>query len=66
MLRNRIKKTRYGMMLKQTEFAELIGVDSSQVSRWEKQYSQPGLESLWKISKKLNISINDLLEEVPE
>jgi putative transcriptional regulator len=64
MLKNRLKYWRHQKQMEKKEFSEWLGVGQSQYSRWENQVVQPTLESAWKIAKKLQISIEQLFEEV--
>jgi transcriptional regulator with XRE-family HTH domain len=63
MLRNRLKYWRHQKMMNQTEFATFLEVNLSLYNQWELNRKQPSKESLYHISKKLNVSMNDLLEE---
>lgn len=52
--------------LSNTWLSEKLGVSQATVSKWMTNYSQPNLESLIKISKVLNVDVNELIrpEEV--
>lgn len=52
------------MEMNQTEFYTFLEVNKDQYGRWERQENQPSLEWAWKISKKLNCTINELFEEI--
>ena len=51
--------------LSQKEFAELMGVGQSQISRWESGESNPTIETLARMAFRLNIHINELLAIEP-
>ena len=46
--------------MNQTEFAEYLGVQQAQLSRWEGQKQQPNLEWAYKLCIKLSCNITDL------
>lgn len=50
------------MEMNQTEFAEFLGVNKNQYSRWERQEIQPSLEWAYNVSLKLKCHIEDLIE----
>ena len=52
--------------LSNTWLSEKLGVSQATVSKWMTNFSQPNLESLIKISKVLNVDVNELIrpEEV--
>ncbi len=47
--------------LSNTWLSEKLGVSQATVSKWMTNYSQPNLESLIKISKVLNVDVNELI-----
>lgn len=64
-LENRLKHWRHKHEMNQKEFAALLEISQTQISRWENQKDQPSLESAFKIAKKLDISIEELFEYDP-
>jgi putative transcriptional regulator len=66
MLKNRLKHFRHKHEMNQKQFADFLGVQLSLYNRWELQTKQPNLESAWKLSQKLNCTINELFYEAPE
>lgn len=66
MIRNKLKYWRHQKMMNQKQFAEFLEIHQSQVSRWELQKDNPSLETAFRISKKLNVSIEDLFDYDPE
>jgi DNA-binding XRE family transcriptional regulator len=66
MLKNRLKYWRHMKMMNQTEFAQFLGVQATQISLWERNKKQLTLESAWEIKKKLNCTLDELFEEAPE
>jgi putative transcriptional regulator len=61
-MKNKLKHFRHKYEMNQKEFAEFLGVTQYQLSRWEGQAYQPSLETAYKIAKRLNIKIEDLIE----
>lgn len=55
---NRIKSRRKSLDFTQEQFAELIGISSSSYTRIENAFQKPSLDTLIKISKNLNISLD--------
>ncbi|MBN2285844.1 MAG: helix-turn-helix transcriptional regulator [Tissierellales bacterium] len=49
--------------LSQKDFAEILGISQSMVSKLESGLYNPTIEQLWKLSKKLNIKFGVLLED---
>lgn len=45
------------------DFAEYLEINSQQYSRYESNKSQPTLETAYKIAKKLNIKIEEIIKE---
>lgn len=66
MTKNNIKKLREERGLSQAKLAEMIGVMGKsrayKIFRWEKGELQPNAESLLKLSKALNVKIDEILE----
>lgn len=52
--------------LNQKEFASKLGAAPSRVSSWETGANSTDIDTLFKICKVLNISINDMLEVYPD
>nr|WP_208459942.1 helix-turn-helix transcriptional regulator [Clostridium botulinum] len=46
----------------QKDFAEFLGISPYQYNRYEKNVSQPSVEILYNISKKINKKIEDIIE----
>ena len=62
MIKNRLLEIRLNLGYKYAkDFAE--NINNQQYSRYESNKSQPTLETAYKIAKKLNIRIEDLIEE---
>ena len=57
-----IKKFRKESGLSQQELANLININQSNVSRWEKDISRPDYETLIKLAEVLGVTINDILD----
>jgi len=58
---NNFKKFRQAKKISQEDFSQMLGVSRSTLSAWETGRYQPDLESLIKISKLLDTSIDILL-----
>lgn len=62
MVRNKLLDIRLEKKIKfQKDFAEYLGIDQSQYNKYENNAKQPDIEILLKISKKLNIHIEDIV-----
>jgi transcriptional regulator with XRE-family HTH domain len=61
-----ITKFRDKAGLSQTELADKLGVDKATISRYENGTRQPSVEMLYKISKVLHVSIDNLIKGVKE
>lgn len=61
MVTNRIKEFRVKAGMTQNELAEKLNVKRSVISKYETGQISPSLETMDKIAKALNISVNDLL-----
>lgn len=48
------------------DFADYLGINSQQYSRYESNKSQPSLEVVYKSAKKLGISIEDIIYDDEE
>lgn len=53
---------------KQKDFADYIGVSQANYNKWENNSSQPGMEAILKIARKINMKIEEIvyLEEDEE
>ena len=61
MVTNKLKEIRMQQyMMNKKQFCELIGVVEQQYGRYEKSSYQPSLEVALKISKALNMTVNDI------
>lgn len=58
---NYIKELRCKNNLMQEELAKKIYVTNKAVSRWESGKNIPGIDTLYLLSKELNVSVNDIL-----
>ncbi|WP_208461156.1 helix-turn-helix transcriptional regulator [Clostridium botulinum] len=45
------------------DFADFLEINSQQYSRYESNKSQPSLEIIYKVAKKLNMHIEDIIYE---
>jgi len=62
-IKNRLLNIRLEMGYKfQKDFAEFLGISPYQYNRYEKNVSQPSVEILYNISKKINKKIEDIIE----
>ncbi|MDY0135977.1 MAG: helix-turn-helix transcriptional regulator [Thiomicrospira sp.] len=59
-----LKRLRQGSGLSQQDFAFEAGLDRTYISLLERGKRQPSLETLYRISKALNISLEDLAKEI--
>ena len=48
------------------DFAEFLGINSQQYSRYESNKTQPSLEVVYKAAKKLQLKIEDIIYEEQE
>lgn len=58
---NRLKVVMAEKDLSNTWLADKLGVSQATVSKWVTNFSQPNLETLIKISKVLNVDVNELI-----
>ncbi|MGV8168152.1 MAG: helix-turn-helix domain-containing protein [Alkaliphilus sp.] len=58
----KIRKRRISIGITQTLLAERVGVDNSTICKIENEQANPSLDTLYKISKALQIDIKLLLE----
>lgn len=63
MFKDKIKELRINNNLTQEELANKLYVTRNAVSKWETGNGLPSIETLMDISKKFNVSIDDLLNE---
>lgn len=64
MLKNKLLGIRLQLgYKKQKDFAAFLEIKVSQYNRYENNNEQPNLETIYKISKKLGIQINDIIYE---
>lgn len=61
--KNRLKEYREKNNYTQSQIGELIGVDTSQICRYEAGESQPSLDTLYKLSSIFHASIDELIGE---
>jgi len=64
-LGNNIRKFRQKKRLTQLDLANLCGWSAMSISRYEKANRRPGLEELALIAKKLNVTLDQLIEGEP-
>lgn len=60
-LGERLKELRLAKKLKQTELAELLGVTSLTIIRWEAGTTEPRYSDLMKLTEVLNVSVDELM-----
>lgn len=65
-IKNKLKEIRHDYRMTQVEFAKYLGMKEPQYNRYEKQNSQPSLEKAIEISEKLNKTVNEIFERVPD
>lgn len=62
MVKNRLLEIRLKLGYRYSkDFADYLEINSQQYSRYESNKSQPTLETAYKIAKKLNIPIEELI-----
>ena len=61
-----IKKLREQQNINQEELAQLVGVSSQAVSKWETDESKPSLETLVKISRVFHVSVDALVTGIDD
>lgn len=62
MVKNRLLQIRLNLgYKKQKEFAEYIEVSQARYNKYENNSSQPGLDVLLRIAKKLNMKVDDIV-----
>lgn len=64
---NKFKELRKNKGLTQVEFAKLLHVDQSTISKWEKNQALPDIQMIYKLSEIFNCSVDYILgrEETP-
>lgn len=55
---DRIRQLRYERQLRQVEVAKVLGIDRSQLSKWEHGDQEPGLDAIGAISRFYGVSID--------
>lgn len=61
-VKNKLLEIRLGLgYKKQKDFADYIEVSQASYNKWENNSSQPGMETVLKISKKLKIKIEEII-----
>ncbi len=58
---NRLKSERESKGWTQEKFAEILGVSNGTISGYERNYREPDFDTLIKIARQLNVSIDYLL-----
>lgn len=66
MLGEKIKKYRENKKMTQTEIAEILGVKSATISKYETNTLEPNIESIKKLAEIFEISIDELLKDEKE
>lgn len=64
MIGENIKKIRKEKKLKQEELGELLGVSAAMVSQWERGERNPKPETIQKIAKSLDKTVNELMWDI--
>jgi transcriptional regulator with XRE-family HTH domain len=62
----RIRERRERLHIDQAELARRAGVHKAQVMRWEAGTYHPLLESIIKLARALEVSVDDLIDDGPE
>jgi len=60
-----IKKLREESNISQRKLAQVIGVDNSNIARWESESHKPNAESLYKLAQFFDVSIEYLMGVAP-
>lgn len=58
---SRLARLRIARGLTQAQLAKLVGCYGKDISRWERGERSPGMESLIKLSKALNCTLDELV-----
>ena len=66
MLGEKIKKYRENKNMTQNEVADILGVKSATISKYESNTLEPNIESIKKIAEIFEISIDKLLKDEEE
>lgn len=62
MVKNKLLEIRLKLgYKKQKDFAEYLGISRPQYNKYENNKEQPSIDVLYRISKKLNIKIDELI-----
>lgn len=62
MVKNKLLEVRLRLgYKKQKDFAEYLGISRPQYNKYENNKEQPSIDVLYRISKKLNIKIDELI-----
>jgi putative transcriptional regulator len=65
-IRNNLKDIRYEHKMNQKQFSNYLNISQPQYSRYERQIDQPSLETVMKISNRINKPVNDIIYLVSE
>ena len=66
-IKNKLLEVRLKLGYKrQKDFAEYLELNKTQYNKYENNMQQPSIEIFYKISKKLEISIDELVEFIEE
>ncbi|MEJ8548134.1 helix-turn-helix transcriptional regulator [Brevibacillus borstelensis] len=60
-VKNRLKDIRHDHRMNQIEFSEFLGVNRQLYNRWENQATQPSLEWVLRISKKIQRPLEEII-----
>ena len=64
MIKNRLLDIRLSLKYKkQKDFADFLGIAQAQYSKYENNKDQPSIQVFYRIAKKLNMSIDELIQE---
>ena len=67
MVKNKLLELRLKLgYKKQKDFGEFLGITRSQYNKYENNKEQPSIEVLYKMAKKLNLKVDDLIYEEVE
>lgn len=62
MVKNKLLEIRLRLgYKKQKDFAKYLGISQTNYNKWENNSSQPGMETVLRIAKKINIKIEDII-----
>lgn len=57
----RLKQSRIDLNMSQQSLADILQIDQSKISKWERGKNEPNLEMLHKIAKALDVSSDYLI-----